>query len=57
MVKIIFVISRNVIYRLGIDFKQWEVSFKIALHALSFYNLRNKYEQILVKTIEFLVVN
>lgn len=31
--------------------------FKIALHALSFYNLRNKYEQILVKTIEFLVVN
>lgn len=25
-------------------FKPWEVSFKIALHALSFYNLRNKYE-------------
>ena len=38
-------------------FKTWEVFFKIALHALCFYNLRNKYEQILVKTIEFLVVN
>ena len=32
-------------------FKTWEVFFKIALHALCFYNLRNKYEQILVKTI------